>query len=127
MIWKYNINSKILYLNKVLGCYAQTEIGHGSDVRGLQTTATFDPSQDCLIINTPTIKDAKCWPGELGKLATHAVFQARTILKGQDIGVQSFVCQIRNLDDHRPLEGLEIGDIGPKFAYASKDNGYMYI
>ena len=102
-------------------------MGHGSDVRGLQTTATFDPSQDCFIINTPTIKDAKFWPGELGKLATHAVFQAKTILKGEDIGVQSFVCQIRNMDDHRPLKGLEIGDIGPKFAYAAKDNGYLYF
>ena len=27
---------------RVLGSYAQTEIGHGSDVAGLETTATFD-------------------------------------------------------------------------------------
>lgn len=36
-----------LYLEKsmkyeIVGCYAQTEIGHGSDVRSLETTATFD-------------------------------------------------------------------------------------
>lgn len=26
----------------ILGCYAQTELGHGSDVANLETTATFD-------------------------------------------------------------------------------------
>mgnify|MGYP003767702083 FL=1 len=26
----------------ILGSYAQTELGHGSDVVGLETTATFD-------------------------------------------------------------------------------------
>ena len=110
---------------KIMGCYSQTEIGHGSDVRSLQTTATYDSSEDWFIVNTPTLKDAKFWPGELGKVATHAVFQAKTILNGEDKGIQSFVCQIRHLDDHRPLKGLEIGDIGPKYGYASKDNGYL--
>jgi acyl-CoA oxidase len=32
---------KVLNLD-ILGCYAQTEIGHGSNVAGLETTATFD-------------------------------------------------------------------------------------
>lgn len=31
---------------KIWGCYSQTEMGHGSDVRGLQTTATYDPKED---------------------------------------------------------------------------------
>lgn len=26
-----------------IGCYAQTELGHGSNVRGLETTATWNP------------------------------------------------------------------------------------
>lgn len=27
---------------EIVGCYAQTEIGHGSDVQSLKTTATYD-------------------------------------------------------------------------------------
>jgi acyl-CoA oxidase len=29
------------WVYKVIGCYAQTEIGHGSDIQGLETQATF--------------------------------------------------------------------------------------
>jgi len=110
---------------KIFGCYAQTEMGHGSDVRGLRTTSTYDPKEDCFIVNTPTIKDAKFWPGELGKAADHAVFQAQTIVKGKNVGVQSFICQIRDMKNMAALKGVEIGDIGPKYGFASKDNGYM--
>jgi acyl-CoA oxidase len=35
---------ELAYDFKIMGCYAQTEMGHGSDVQNLETTATFDPS-----------------------------------------------------------------------------------
>lgn len=35
--------------------------------------------------------------------------------------------QIRDMDTHRPLPGVEVGDIGPKFGFSSKDNGYLLM
>ena len=35
--------------------------------------------------------------------------------------------QIRDYETHRPLPGFEIGDIGPKYGFDEKDNGYMIM
>lgn len=40
-------------------------------------------------------------------------------------GPQTFVVQIRDTKTHQPLPGIAVGDIGPKYGYASMDNGYM--
>ena len=109
---------------KVIGSYSQTELGHGSDVQGIQTTATYDQNIDQFIIHTPTIKAAKFWPGELGKVGNHAAVIARLIVKGKDYGPQTFIVPIRSMEDHMPLPGVEVGDIGPKHGYQNKDNGY---
>lgn len=47
----------------ILGTYAQTEIGHGTFVRGLQATATYDPETKEFILNTPKKSSYKFWPG----------------------------------------------------------------
>lgn len=46
---------------QIIGCYAQTELGHGSNVQGLETTATFDPNTDQFIIHSPTQTSSKVW------------------------------------------------------------------
>jgi acyl-CoA oxidase len=35
--------------------------------------------------------------------------------------------QIRDIDTHRPLQGVEVGDIGPKYGFTAKDNGYLIL
>ncbi|OVA04668.1 Acyl-CoA oxidase [Macleaya cordata] len=118
----------LAYKMQIIGCYAQTELGHGSNVQGLETTATFDPESDEFVINSPTLTSSKWWPGGLGKVSTHAVVYARLLTDGQDHGVHGFIVQLRSLDDHLPLPGITIGDIGMKFgngAYNTMDNGVL--
>ena len=68
------------------GAYAQTELGHGSDVQGLETTATLDTKTDEFVIHTPSITATKYWPGTMGVTATHAVVFAKMILDGETYG-----------------------------------------
>ena len=56
----------LAYKMQIIGCYAQTELGHGSNVQGLETTATFDPQTDEFVIHSPTLTSSKWWPGGLG-------------------------------------------------------------
>ena len=109
----------------IIGTYAQTELGHGTFVRGLQTTATYDIETDDFIIHTPTETATKWWPGGLGKTATHVVLMARLFIGGRDYGPHAFIVQVRSLETHKPLPGIRVGDIGPKFGYNGVDNGFL--
>eukprot|EP00002_Diphylleia_rotans_P004624 TRINITY_DN1348_c0_g1_i1.p1 TRINITY_DN1348_c0_g1~~TRINITY_DN1348_c0_g1_i1.p1 ORF type:complete len:675 (-),score=147.76 TRINITY_DN1348_c0_g1_i1:168-2192(-) len=110
---------------RIIGCYAQTELGHGSNVRGLETTATFDASTDEFVLHSPTITASKWWVGALGKTATHGVVYARLIIGPKDYGVHPFFFQIRSTETMEPLPGITVGDIGPKFGFNKQDNGYL--
>ena len=100
---------------EIIGTYAQTELGHGTFLRGLETTATFVQSSDQFIIHSPTLTATKWWPGGLGKTSTHAVVMARLFLAGKDYGPHAFIVQLRDLKTHKTLPGIKVGDIGPKF------------
>jgi len=108
-----------------VGCYAQTELGHGSNVRGLETTATWNPEDKTFTIHSPHLTASKWWIGSLGKAANHAVVMAQLILGGKNLGPHPFVVQIRDLKTHEPLENVHVGDIGPKFGYNTMDNGFL--
>ncbi|XP_022088710.1 peroxisomal acyl-coenzyme A oxidase 1-like isoform X1 [Acanthaster planci] len=109
----------------ILGTYAQTELGHGTFVRGLETTATYDPSTEEFVMHSPTLTSIKWWPGNLGKSVTHAVVAAQLYTKGKCYGIHMFMVPLRSLEDHTPLPGIELGDIGPKLGYANIDNGFL--
>ena len=110
-----------------IGCYAQTELGHGSNVRGLETTATWDPRDKSFILHSPTLTASKWWIGSLGRTANHAVVMAQLIIDGKGYGPHPFVVQIRDLKTHQPLDNIYVGDIGPKFGYNTMDNGYLLL
>lgn len=109
---------------EAIGCYCQTELGHGSDVMSLETTATYDVTTREFIIHSPTVSSIKFWPGGLGKLSNHAVVQAQLYVNGKHHGVQTFIVKIRD-EEHIPCEGIHVGDIGSKFGFNSEDNGFI--
>ncbi|KAF9431569.1 Peroxisomal acyl-coenzyme A oxidase 1 [Entomortierella beljakovae] len=110
-----------------LPSYAQTEMAHGSNLRMLQTTATFIPETDEFEINTPTITSIKWWPGALAQTSNYCAIYARLIIHGKDYGVHPFLLQIRELGTHKEMPGIELGNIGPKIGFNTIDNGFMRI
>lgn len=112
---------------EIIGCYAQTELGHGSNVRGLETTATWNPEDKTFTMHSPHLTASKWWIGSLGKVANHAVVMAQLVIKGKSYGPHPFIVHIRDLKTHEPLENVHIGDIGPKFGFNTMDNGFLLL
>ncbi|XP_058828521.1 probable peroxisomal acyl-coenzyme A oxidase 1, partial [Topomyia yanbarensis] len=110
---------------EILGTYAQTELGHGTFLRGLETTATFDETTDEIILNSPTLTAYKWWPGALAQTVNHCIVMAQLYSNGKCHGVHAFMVQVRDEDTHMPLPGLEIGDIGHKMGFKGVNNGYL--
>ena len=94
------------------GAYAQTELGHGSNVRALETTAEYDKTTKEFVINSPTLTSMKWWPTGM-YASTHGVVFAQLILDGKKCGVFGFFMQFRD-EDGVLMPGVEIGEIGPK-------------
>ncbi|XP_062581681.1 peroxisomal acyl-coenzyme A oxidase 1-like [Saccostrea cucullata] len=112
---------------KIIGTYAQTELGHGTFIRGLETTATYDPKTKEFILNSPTVTSTKYWPGNLGKTSNVCLVMAQLETQGRRRGIHLFMVQLRDLNTHKLLPGVEAGDIGPKFGFNGNDNGFLRL
>jgi len=109
-----------------IGCFALTEIAHGTNVKGMRTKATYDLATKSSIIHTPDFEAAKCWAGGLGKSATHALIFAQLITPdGVNHGLHVFIVPIRDLKTHLPFPGVTVGDMGEKIALNGVDNGFI--
>jgi acyl-CoA oxidase len=108
---------------EIIGGYAQTELGHGTFLRGLEATATYDRTTEEFVLNSPTTTSAKYWPGGLGYSTTHAITLAQLIVDEENHGPHQFIVQYQSLEDFTPLPGIELGDIGFKMFYNRTDNG----
>lgn len=118
------LTKEAAYVKNIYGCFAMTEIAHGSNVAGLETTATFDQDRDEFVINTPHIGATKWWIGGAAHSATHAAVYARLIVHGKDYGVKTFVVPLRD-SNHDLMPGVSVGDIGAKMGRDGIDNGWI--
>ncbi|KAI4385234.1 hypothetical protein MLD38_003286 [Melastoma candidum] len=113
------------------GCLAMTELHHGSNVQGIQTTATFDLVNDEIIIDTPNDGAIKWWIGNAAVHGKFATVFAKLLLPTQgvegfsDMGVQAFIVPIREMKTHRTLPGVKINDCGYKVGLNGVDNGAL--
>uniref|UniRef100_A0A250YKR3 Acyl-coenzyme A oxidase n=1 Tax=Castor canadensis TaxID=51338 RepID=A0A250YKR3_CASCN len=114
-----------IYTMEIFGCFALTEVSHGSNTKAIRTTAHYDPATEEFIIHSPDFEAAKFWVGNMGKTATHAVVFAQLHMPGgQCHGLHAFLVQIRDPKTLLPMPGVMVGDIGKKLGQNGLDNGF---
>ncbi|MGB8405829.1 MAG: acyl-CoA dehydrogenase [Mycobacterium sp.] len=106
----------------LLGCFAMTETGHGSDVQSLETTATYDPATQEFVIDSPTPTARKDYIGGAAATARVAAVFAQLITGGESYGVHCFVVPIRDADGN-DLPGVTTSDCEYKGGLPGVDNG----
>lgn len=111
-----------LVKGRLLGCFAMTETGHGSNVQALDTVATYDPEAREFVIDSTTPGATKDYIGNAARHAELAVVFAQLDVGGERHGVHAFVVPIRD-GDGAVLPGVEIEDDGPKMGLNGVDNG----
>ncbi|CCQ15155.1 Acyl-CoA dehydrogenase domain protein [Rhodococcus sp. AW25M09] len=119
---------KIISLD-LLGCFAMTETGHGSDVQSLETTATYDSKTDEFVINSPTPSSRKDYIGGAAETATVAAVFAQLITAGpgqepEGHGVHCFFVPLRD-EDGADLPGVTTSDCQYKGGLPGVDNGRL--
>ena len=111
---------------ELLGCFAMTEIGHGSNVRELETVATYDPATQTFDLHSPTFTAGKNYIGNAGQHGTIATVFAQLETNGERHGVHAFVVPIRDAEGH-PLPGIRLEDNGQKLGLNGVDNGRIWF
>ncbi|PHI20253.1 acyl-CoA oxidase [Lewinellaceae bacterium SD302] len=107
------------------GCFAMTETGHGSNVRGLETTAVYDSETDELIVHSPSIGAGKEYIGNAMHSKMAAVF-CQLIVDGENYGVHAVVVPLRD-EAHDLMPGITVKDNGYKMGLNGVDNGRIWF
>ena len=111
---------------KLPGCFAMTETNHGSNVKSLETTATYNHKTKTFTINTPHKLARKEYIGNAARDGEMATVFAKLIIDEKDHGVNAFIVPIRD-SKKNVLEGVTIEDCGHKMGLNGVDNGIIYF
>ena len=109
---------------KVPGAFAMTEIGHGSDVASIATTATYDPHTGEFDISTPFRAAWKEFNGNAAVDGKAAVVFAQLITAGVNHGVHALYVPLRD-EAGDLLPGISAEDDGLKGGLNGIDNGRL--
>jgi acyl-CoA oxidase len=109
---------------KLLGCFAMTELGHGSDVAGIETTITFVPETDEFEVNSETPEATKAYIGNAARDGSMAVVFGQLLVRGRNHGVHVILVPIRDSEGN-DLPGVTTGDQGLKGGLLGVDNGTL--
>jgi acyl-CoA oxidase len=108
------------------GSYCMTELGHGTNVFGIETRADYDARARQFIISTPSNTASKYWIGGAGQHAKVSVVFAQLYVGGKYEGVNAFVVRLRD-DAGKIMPGVRIHDIGHKMGLNGIDNGQVWF
>jgi acyl-CoA oxidase len=109
---------------RLLGCFAMTETGHGSNVQALRTTATYDAAAGEFVVHTPDLAARKDYIGNAARHGRMAAVFAQLVVGGETHGVHCLLVPIRDAAGE-PMPGVTIDDCGPKLGLNGVDNGRL--
>ena len=112
---------------KHLGCFAMNEMGHGSDVASIETTLTYDPETDEIVVDSPTPTATKTYIGNAALHGTSAAVFGQLWVDGTCQGVHCVVVPFRTVVEGTrvDLPGCTSGDNGHKGGLLGVDNGTL--
>ena len=111
---------------KLLGCFAMTETGHGSNVQALGTVATYDADAQEFVITTTREDACKDYIGNAAMHARLAVVFAQLEVGGEARGVHALVVPLRDAEGN-VMPGVRIEDCGRKIGLNGVDNGRIWF
>lgn len=111
---------------ELLGCFAMSEVGRGSDVQRLGTEAHWDTASRTFTIVTPSESARKDWIGGAAESARVATVFANLIADEERHGIHGFVVPIRDAQG-KLCEGVRAGDCGTKMGLNGVDNGRLWF
>ena len=110
---------------RLLGCFAMTESGHGSNVQALGTVASYDHETREFVITTPDEMSRKDYIGNAALHADMAVVFAQLEVAGERHGVHAILVPLRR--DGKVVDGVRIEDCGRKMGLNGVDNGRIWF